>query len=268
MKIKKVLSTTRRFQLNWGIKTDIKKLLLRMEDRILIPLETAVLFPITNLANNYFIRRIVSRYGADYKCGNERSQNLDKATGNLGYGLLHYALVRNIRPENILCIGSMYGFIPFMCAMACKHNKKGKVDFVDAGYDVNNPQDIGKHNFGQGFWKKVDPKNHFSFFGVEKWIKTYVMTSEEFARKYPDGNYEYIYVDGDHSYKGVKKDYRLFWPRLKKKGLMVFHDVDAKGLHGGIEYDVTRLWQEVKQGTNSWLYFPNAASGLGIIQKL
>lgn len=254
--------------LNWGIKKLYWKILFNIENFILIPLEIILLYPLTNLLNAYFIKRIINHYGADYKCNNQASQNLDKNNNNLGYGLLYYSFIRNIRPERVLCIGSMYGFIPFICALACKHNKKGIVDFVDAGYDQNNPNDKGKHSFGQGFWKKINSKQHFNFLEVNKYINIYVMKSKDYAEKFPKRNYEFIYIDGDHSYKGAHLDYKLFWLRLIKNGFIVFHDTDNKGMYGNIYYDVSKLWQELTKKHQQYFHLPNKESGLGIIQKL
>lgn len=154
-----------------------------------------------------------------------------------------------------------------MCALACKDNQKGEVDFVDASYDIQDPRDKNRHHFGQGFWKKNDPKKHFSYFSVSDNITTHIMTSGEFARKYPQRQYEYIYIDGDHSYKGAGLDYKLFWPHLKKRGMMVFHDADRQEKIKGVEFNVKKLWQEIKAKNKSWIEFPNEASGLGILQK-
>ena len=107
-------------------------------------------------------RMIFRHFGADYHWGNQRSQNLDIDRSSLGYGEFHKALVRNMRPKRILCVGSMHGFIPYMLAAACIENNEGHVDFVDASYDIHDKDDSSRHYFGQGFWRKVDIKKHFS----------------------------------------------------------------------------------------------------------
>jgi predicted O-methyltransferase YrrM len=43
-----------------------------------------------------------------------------------------------------------------------------------------------------------------------------------------DLRFDIIFVDGDHSYKGVKKDTINYLPLLKKRGLIIFHDVAEK----------------------------------------
>lgn len=184
----------------------------------------------------------------------------DVKKGNIGYGFLHYAYITALKPEKILCIGSQQGFIPAICAMACKDNQKGSVDFVDAGKATNDKNSWG----GEAFWANHDPKKHFSAFDLNKYIKTYVMTSQHFAKKYKK-KYEYIFIDADHSYQGVKNDFKLFWPRLTSGGIMGFHDITLKGLHNGSEYGVWKLWQELKK--ENQFSFINGDNAIGFIQK-
>ena len=162
----------------------------------------------------------------------------------------------------------MYGYIPFICALASKANQHGQVDFVDAGYSVNDSKDSKRHSFGQGHWKKVDPQKHFSYLGTQNQINTYVMTTKEFAKKYPKRKYDYIYIDGDHRYQGVSLDFRLFWNRLNKGGFMIFHDIAKNGLFGDVNFQVGKFWAEIKKNHRSWIEFTeNGADGLGILQK-
>lgn len=53
-----------------------------------------------------------------------------------------------------------------------------------------------------------------------------------------------LYIDGDHSYNGVKKDFEMYGKLVKKGGIIVFHDIVPESLKTGCE--VSRFWQEVK----------------------
>jgi hypothetical protein len=193
--------------------------------------------------------------------------NQDSKKGNLGYGWIHYALIRNFQPKRILCIGSKYGFIPAVCAVGCRDNGLGKVDFVDAGMDMREVNNMaGAHWGGVGFWKKCKPEKYFGKFGVEKYIELHVIKSEDFAKKFPKRKYDYIHIDGDHSYKGVKKDFNLFWIRLNKGGFMAFHDIASQDKDGNV-YGTRDFWKELKKKNNVIFEF-NKDPGLGIIQKL
>lgn len=226
---------------------------------------------IYHLIHNYFeqkelqknlVQKKLSQFIIENYDGYE-GQNVDLKSGNLGFGLIHYSLIQNLKPKNILIVGSLKGYIPAMAALACKDNQSGHVDFVDAAYD---DQEKGKNWQGIGWWKKISPKEHFAKIGVQNHIKIHVMTTVEFAKKHPKKKYQYIYIDGDHSYKGVKLDYSLFYPRLEKNGLMSFHDIVATGELAGGLYGVKKFWQELKNKEKIIFPFP-ANSGLGILQK-
>ncbi len=210
-----------------------------------------------NLINKDFARLAI-----DYYDGNQ-GQNTDLKTNNLGFGLLHYALVRNLKPKNVLVVGSLKGYVPALIAAACRDNHFGQVDFVDAAFDEENN---GKNWQGIGFWKKTNPQAHFAKIGVDKYLTLHIMTTQEFSKKHPHKKYQYIYIDGDHSYEGVKLDYKLFYPKLEKNGLMSFHDIVATGQLTGGDYGVQKFWQEIKSQTKITFPFPKN-SGLGILQK-
>jgi len=210
-----------------------------------------------SLIKRHISRLLISNFNGD------RGHNINTSQYFLGFGLLHYGIIRNIKPNNILCIGSRKGFIPAILALACKDNAKGHVDFVDAGYDRDNIN----HWSGIGWWKKVDPNKHFSYLELNTWITTYVMTTKKFAKEYPNRIYEYIYIDGDHSYEGVKLDYSLFWPKLTKYGFMVFHDVYVQYTKNLGHFGVWKLWRELKNNNKIIFPFPKD-SGLGFIQKI
>jgi len=190
----------------------------------------------------------------------------DAKTGNLGYGFIHYGLIRLIRAKRVLVIGSKYGYIPAICAMACKDNKTGVVDFVDASYDYTKwPQDKN-HWGGVGFWNKVDVDKHFGKMGLNKYIKFYLMTSKNFARTTENRKWDYIYIDGDHSYAGVKNDFNLFYPRLKNGGYLLLHDIYTKNL-GELDYGVNIFWEEIKTGGKYQTMEFSGKIGLGMIRK-
>lgn len=258
-------------QLNLGIKSFLKILLKRVE----LFYDQNILYPTYKKSEKIIFEKIIKHYGADYKWDDEKSQNIDKKTTNHGYGLLHYSIVRSQKPKNILCVGSMYGYIPYMLAKACEDNVLGYVDFVDAGYNIENAQNKETHYFGQGFWKKETIKQHFSYLLNFNFIKTHIMTTKVFAKKYPQKTYDYVYLDGDHSYKGAKTDLKLFWPKLKKNGFIVFHDIHLQesflkkeARNYGLEFGYQKIWKELIKTKKYKFEMSNQYSGLGFIQKI
>jgi len=252
--------------LNTGIKRKISAIGKILEKQMKF-FDTRVLLPVYRKLEDYFYKKASMHYGADYHWGDERSQNLDKKTANYGYGLLHHAIIRNQRPKRILCVGSMYGFIPFMMAKGCAENGKGVVDFVDAGYDINDKADSKRHFFGKGFWKSSNPKKHFSYLLDRSYVKVYVMKLERFIKKHGKRRYDYIYLDGDHSYKGAKKALSTLWPRLNERGLLCLHDIHFELKRGDMTFDHWRVWEELIKTSDYKIEFSNLYSGLGFIQK-
>ena len=217
------------------------------------------LFP-SNIINSHVIATFIDTYAKrdNWHC-------IDKKTNNLGYGFLHYALIRLYQPKRILVIGSKYGFIPALCAMACKDNKCGHVDFVDAGYNKR-VELSDKHWDGVGYWKTKKGKDIFEKFNLEKYITLYVMTSSSFRKHHKKMHWGYIYIDGDHSFQGVQHDFIDFYPRLLQFGFLALHDISTKGENGEL-YGVGKFWQRIKRwGTSSCVEFPGVY-GLGLMQK-
>jgi len=50
------------------------------------------------------------------------------------------------------------------------------------------------------------------------------MTSQEAAKEFPDGSLDFVYIDANHSYQACKEDIELWWPKVKKGGILAGHD--------------------------------------------
>lgn len=209
------------------------------------------------ISNDWQIWQLMKHFQAD-----DRGHQASTEKADLGYGWIHYGFIRQQKPTNLLCVGSRYGFIPAVMAQACKDNGAGAVDFVDAGYGDGD----ANHWTGKAYWKTKQGRNCFQKFGLGRQIKVFVTTTAEFAKKNKHKKYEYIYIDGDHSYRGVKFDFETFWPRLEKGGFMFFHDVSVKGKLPEGEYGVGRLFSEISK-KYPHLLINHVASGIGAIQK-
>lgn len=213
------------------------------------------------LINKSTIKDFIDLYARE-----DNWHGLDPIRGGLGYGWIHYSLIRQTKPEKVLCIGSRWGFIPAVCAMACKDNEKGKVMFVDAGFDMSESEGPGDHWGGMGWWKRCKPKEYFGRFGLEKFLELWVMKTSEYYQNNKKEEYGYIHIDGDHSYQGVKYDFETFWPRLRKGGFIALHDIGSQDKDGNV-YGTRSYWQEIVNKTGVKAIEIMEDPGLGIIQK-
>lgn len=51
--------------------------------------------------------------------------------------------------------------------------------------------------------------------------------SKQCAAQFKNESIDVVYIDGDHSYEGVKEDIKLYYPKLKHGGFLCGHDYSA-----------------------------------------
>jgi predicted O-methyltransferase YrrM len=56
---------------------------------------------------------------------------------------------------------------------------------------------------------------------------------------------DFLMIDGDHTYEGVRRDFELYSPLLSASGLVAFHDILPHPEHSRCE--VHLFWKEVKE---------------------
>jgi len=60
-----------------------------------------------------------------------------------------------------------------------------------------------------------------------------------------ENNYfDFIFIDGDHTYKGVKRDIRAWKPKIKKNGWIIGHDIHMKGVKKAVLEELS-LYKEL-----------------------
>lgn len=53
-----------------------------------------------------------------------------------------------------------------------------------------------------------------------------------------------LFIDGDHTYEGVKKDFQMYSPLVRKGGIVAFHDV-CRGPSADVG-EIYKFWNEIK----------------------
>ena len=80
---------------------------------------------------------------------------------------------------------------------------------------------------------------------------------------------DFLFIDGDHTYKGVKNDFDVYSKYVKKGGLIAFHDIRTVRKNCGVK----RFWEEVisknKNKCKEFCVndFGPAGAGIGIYKK-
>ena len=148
---------------------------------------------------------------------------------HLGDGLLVYSFIQFIRAKVCVCIGSGGGFIPRLMTQARMdlHSQnifdgKGQPEWGDIGTTII----IDAAN-GIGGW--TDWTNENSFLRQHFQPQVILETSEKAFYDYfvrQDIKIDYLHIDGDHSYEGVKKDFELYSSIMSENGIITIHDID------------------------------------------
>ena len=82
-----------------------------------------------------------------------------------------------------------------------------------------------------------------------------------------------LFIDGDHSYEGVKKDFEMYSCLVKDGGLIAFHDIHESSFHESHGCFVHKFWKEIKNNfENKKIFYCNQDEnsvwgGIGVIIK-
>lgn len=147
---------------------------------------------------------------------------------HLGDALLIYSLIQHMRAKICVCLGSGGGFIPRVMVQAHKDlahqgifekdNEWNKIQV----YLVDAANGVGGHND----WKEED-----SFFRTNFPSRIIIDTTENAYYNFfvkEDIKIDYLHIDADHSYEGVKKDFELYSKILSDNAIITIHDTDQK----------------------------------------
>jgi hypothetical protein len=105
-------------------------------------------------------------------------------------------------------------------------------------------------------WKKI----HKKVIKIQKKYKNMHIIRQDSGKasmKFKDNYFDFVFIDGDHSYKGVLKDIKSWYPKVKTGGYLSGHDYQRKTVKKAIEkvfsineigLDYDRTWFIKKNG--------------------
>jgi len=121
----------------------------------------------------------------------------------------------------------------------------------------------GIHGGGYPYWKTfiyrrfAKPKQHLHLLRGDSHSPVMLDLVKKLI---PPGGLDFLFIDGDHTLEGVRKDFDMYAPLVKSGGAVVFHDIC---IHRA-EYDchVDKFWNEVKQGRSFQEFVKDPLQGI------
>lgn len=148
------------------------------------------------------------------------------ACNNEGKLLFVLAATQKISGD-IVEIGSWQGKSASFLARASQVSGNGKFFAIDhfkgnvGSEDAYILNSIDLSDLENGFIQNL------SKLGLENYVESKNMDVISAAHQLKDHKIRFLFIDGDHSYEGVKRDYSLFESQLTDDAIIVFDDFDT-----------------------------------------
>ena len=165
---------------------------------------------------------------------------------------------QNLKPKNILEIGTANGGTLLL--------------FIKLSYPEARIVSIDLPNgkFGGGYSKWRIPlyksfKNK-SVFLIRK--NSQIKSTLQEVRKIFN-EVDFLFIDADHTYEGVKRDFELYAPLVKKGGIIAFHDIVKHSPETGVGIDI--FWKEIKNLFETEEFIEDKGqgwAGIGVIKNV
>ena len=174
---------------------------------------------------------------------------------HMGDGMILYSMMYFFKPTISVCLGSCGGYIPrimWSCISDLEqegfNTDEARVILVDAVNGVN----------GQPDWTDEDSFYRKKF--LSEWLHT---TTEKAYYEYfvkRDMKIDMLWIDADHTYEGIQKDFKLYSQIMSDKGIIIIHDTDKDYVDNFIEtkehedYDLSGPSEWLRRFTIGWQY--------------
>jgi predicted O-methyltransferase YrrM len=139
--------------------------------------------------------------------------------------------MKGFKPHNILEIGTMGSTFWIMSKLST--GKKVSIDIE--------PRESIIHHFMYG--------EDWRFFQGNSQTEEMFNNVKDFCPQF-----DFIFIDGDHTYDGVKKDFEIYKNLLSPRGVIAFHDIDPNHIFAdSYAGQVYKFWEDLDEGTKTSL---------------
>lgn len=156
-----------------------------------------------------------------------------------GHKFFAYDLLANVKPGKVVELGTHYGTSLWSFAQAAKDNMLATEFFVVDTWLGDDQAGL----YGEEVFEKVTAiqRSYYSSgsFKIDLLRKTFNEALPDFA----DTSIDLLHIDGLHSYEAVRHDFEAWLQKMKKNGIILFHDIEVNEDGFGVH----ELWRELKE---------------------
>tara|TARA_B100002019_G_scaffold293385_1_gene320633 strand:- start:8031 stop:8735 length:705 start_codon:yes stop_codon:yes gene_type:complete len=198
----------------------------------------------------------------------------------MGAGIMYFSIPYFLKAKVCVCLGSGGGFVPRL--------------MTDCVWELNETKMYGEDNYGSVY--VVDATNSVN--GEVDWADSDSFLREKFNPRFlntttedafynffvkRDVKIDYLHIDADHTYEGVKKDFELYSTIMNENGIISIHDTDKKywdnfQTYDGEQHDTcfgpSEFIKEIPKGWEKFDFFDYkdkskkiSSTGLTILRK-
>jgi len=163
-----------------------------------------------------------------------------------------YKRVCELNPRRVLEIGTARGGTLYLWAQAAAEDATlVSVDLPGGDFGGAYPQ--ARVPFYQAFARE---QQHMHLLREDSHQTT---TLEQVTSLFGEHEIDFAFIDGDHTYEGVKQDFEMYGPLVRPGGIIGFHDIVDRPDVPGLE--VNRFWDEIKQKYEAYEFIGPDGSG-------
>ena len=150
-------------------------------------------------------------------------------------------IVKDLHPRVIVEIGTRKGGTLFMWSRISRAHKIISID-------------LPMGSFGEGY--PIQKQKLYKYFTLDKSTEMHLIqydshseiTINKVKKILQSKKIDFLFIDGDHSYEGVKIDFELYSPFVKTGGIIAFHDIvtNSTSHYEADSIEVPRFWNEIK----------------------
>jgi predicted O-methyltransferase YrrM len=171
-------------------------------------------------------------------------------------------IYKQLNPNKILEIGSLMGFsLKHFMKYSSENSTVISVDLPVRDFcgpmDFRVKEQEENYSIKWPLWAKEFKTKLYLIKGMSQWNETL-----EQVKKICENELDFLFIDGNHMYDYVKKDFEMYSPLVKKGGIVALHDI-AENEEGG----VFNFWNEIKTKYNykEILHSEKKEKGIGVL---